>query len=195
MAYNTDDKMRIRAFYETHDLSARATAQHFQEIGYSVSEKTVQGWARKEEWVKQRFDSLETAVAALLPEDLLSRVGDTVKQQIIEQATDAIEGRTEPLPTEIIGDYAEKVSRELIWQNLSREALLGKMANNLRKADKIAEGSSSMGVVATYHGMLTSAIQTVHGKQISIISPNKNSLSQEELDSLSTEELMARLER
>jgi len=192
MAIDKDIKLKIRAKYESSDISAKKVAEEFRADGVDVSEKTVQAWIRKEGWVKGRFGSLAEAIEELLPKEVLESVGEEVKKRII----DSMAGK-EVVSGEVIDKYAEAVSKEVIWQQLSRNSLLGKLGQNLQRAENNVSITPSMGNVATYHGMLISTIQTMYGKKvdISIDNPALQGLGDEELKNKSTDELIEIIER
>jgi len=196
MAHNEDDKIKIRAFYECNDLSYGKVAEHFADMGIEVSKKTIEYWGRKEGWKRNRFASMQEAVEALIPSDVLENVGEAMKEKIVSQMVQEAGEPSEPLEAEVLPQYVEAVSEEMIYQTLNRRSLLGKMAKNLNAAELIADRSPSIGVKATFHQMVTSAITTVYGKKVEMVpqDPNNKLLDDRELSELSTEELLARLE-
>ena len=199
MAYDEDIKIKVRAYYECNDLSYPKVTKHFEDLGYEVSVKTVQAWGGNDaqvggKWVKNKYASMGEAVEALLPPEVLESVTDSVKKTIVGAM--ASEGGGETITPEILDAEVEAVSEELIWQTLNKHSLMGKMAKNLMRAEKVAKVSTAIGVHATYHGMLTSAIGTLYGKKVEMVpqDPNNKILSDKELDNMSTEELQRLVE-
>jgi len=191
MALDNDLKIKARAYFECNTLSYKKVGEHLEEIGYEVSIKTLQAWGAKEKWVKNRYGSMKEAIEALLPKEVLDNVTDTVKEKIIQ----AMNEDNVAITPEIIDQQVEAVSQEVIYQTLNKHALMGKLALNLTKAEIIANNSTSMGVKATFHGMLIGTIQTVYGKKIEMTpqDPNSKVLGEKEMSQLSTQELQEML--
>lgn len=195
MAHDMDTKLKIRAFYECNDMSLAKVHLHFESLGYDVSKKTIENWARDAsqamgKWVKNKYASKRDAVEAILPPDVLENVEESMREVIIKALMS--EGG-EVIEPEIIEESAGAVSRQLIYDTLSKHSLLGKMTANLNRAEKAAATSTSIGVHATYHQMLTSTIQTVYGKKIEMVpeDPNNKVRSDTELEEMSTADLRA----
>lgn len=188
MAHDMDTRTKIRAFYECNDLSFAKVFAHFDGMGYDVPKKTMEAWARDEtqhggRWVKNRYDNMKTAVEQALPPEILANVEESMREVMVKALMEEGNGVIEP---EIVEASAEAVSKELIFQTLSKHSLLGKMTKNLGRAEKVAEVSTSIGVHATFHQMLTSTIQTVYGKKIEMVpeDPNNKVLSDEEYENM-----------
>ena len=188
MAHQDDLKIRMRAYYECNSLSYPKVTKHFEDLGYEISVKTVQAWGGAEGWEKNKYADMSTAVEKLLPPEVLNNVTDAMKQTII----DGIANEGGVVDAEVIEAEAEAVSRELIYKILSKENILGQMANNLQKAGLIASSSTSMGVKATYHGMLVSAKDAVYGKKVVMTPSDPNNLvsKDEDFEEMSKEQLL-----
>jgi len=195
MAHDQDLKIKARAFYECNELSIAKVAAHFDALGYGDIKKSMENWARDEKqdggkWVKGKYANMRDAVEALLPAGVLAEVTDSMKETIIRGIMD---DGGEPLDVDVIDAEAEAVSQELIWQTLNKHNLLGMLTTNLKRAETSARGSTSIGVHATFHQMVTSTIQTVYGKKVEMVphDPNNKILSDKEMDELDTERLLA----
>jgi len=188
MAHDEDIKTKIRAYYECNDLSYAKVTKHFEDLGYEVSFKTVQAWGGKAKWEKNKYKSMGEAVEALLPSEVLDNVTDTVKQTII----DGIKKESgEILTPEVLDSMADAVSEELVWQTLNKHSLMGEMATTLKRAKLASVGSTSIGVHATYHGMLTSTVGTLYGKKVQMVphDPNSKSVLDKDVKEMGIEEL------
>ena len=164
-------------------------AKHFEELGYEISVKTIQAWGASEGWVKNKYADMATAVEKILPPEVLHNVDEAIKKVIV----DGIVNEGGVVDAEVVEASAEAISAELIYKVLSKESILGQMASNLQKAGVIAERSTSIGVKATYHGMLVSAKDAVYGKKVVMTpsDPNHRLSSDEDFEKMSREELLA----
>ena len=198
MAHDQDLKIKARAFYECNELSIAKVAGHFDALGYGNIKKTMESWAGNDKqeggkWVKGKYTNMRDAVEALLPPAVLEDVTESMKETIIKSLMDEGVGA---LDVDVIEAKAEAVSKELIFQTLNKHNLLGMMTENLQRAENSAKVSTSIGVHATFHSMLTSTIQTVYGKKVEMVpvDPNNQIMSDKEMETLSNEELQALLE-
>ncbi len=194
MAYDKEVKIKVRAFYECNNVSMAKAAEHFESLGYEVKLKTMQSWAGEEKWQKNKYESLRQAVSSLVPVEVLDSVGDKIKASIVDEMVDDVDGVITP---EIDEAVIEAVSEELIWGQLNKKALMGELAQNLHKTKVIAANSTSISVKATYHSMVISTIQTVHGKKVQMVpqDPSHKMQSEEDIDKMDTEALLEILER
>ena len=194
MAHDNDIKIKVRAFYECNSVSMSKVYEHFTSLGYEVKQKTMEHWSSKEKWQKNKYSSIREAVSSLLPIEVMESVSSTVKDTIIDNMTAGAEGI---IPSFVDDGMVEAVSEELIWQQLNKKALMGELAQNLKKTKIIANSSASMSIKATYHGMILSTIQTVHGKKVEMIpqDPSNTIMSNIDAEKLSTEELLEIMEK
>jgi hypothetical protein len=199
MAISEDVRIKVRMFYETHSLSAGKVEEHFHSIGYEeVKKKTIEYWMQSDKkagiaWVKNRYASQDEAFEGLVDIGLMGQVEgkgkEILKAQMLKEHGGALEA-------EVIEDMAEQGAKEMAYRALNKRSLGVKLAENLNRAEEIVKKTPSMGNVATYHGMLISTHQTVHGKttNIGLQNPDSKSMSDDDIKKLSTEQLKEMME-
>jgi hypothetical protein len=194
MAISEDVRMKVRMFYETHSLSAGKVEEHFRSIGYDeVKKKTIEYWMQSDKkagiaWVKNRYASQDEAFEGLVDIGLMGQVGEKGKEILKAQM---LKEHGEVLEPEVIDDMAEKAAKEMAYRSLNKQALGMKLAENLNRAEGLVKKVTTMGNVSTYHGMLISTHQTVHGKttNIGLQNPESSAMSDDDIKKLSTDEL------
>lgn len=194
MAIGEDVRIKVRMFYETHSLSAAKVEEHFHTIGFlEVKKKTIEYWMQSDAkasiaWVKNRYASQDEAFEGLVDIGLMGQVEGKGKEILKAQL---LKEHGELLEPEVIEEMAEHGAKEMAYRALNKQALGMKLAENLGRAEDLVKKSTTMGNVATYHSMLISTHQTVHGKttNIGLQNPDSGAMSDDEIKKLSTEEL------
>ena len=180
MAVDPTLKLKIRAVYESNNLSPRKLKEtRFSDV--DVSHKTIESWVSKEGWKKNRCGDMTEAMDALIDATINEKMMDKAKQMVKSALGDDEKPEA----------YVEEVSSEMARRAITLGALQMKMGENLYRAEFFAKNAKSIGTVQTYHAMLTSTYQTIHGKQTNfkLLDPSEKEYSDEELERMSTEEL------
>jgi len=197
MAHDKDIKIKARAIYEcgNEKISFAKVAEQLMLRGDidEISRKTIEYWASKDKkngnpWIKGKYKSLSDAIEALLPKEVTENIHETVKKKIVDSMANA-----DAIEPEVIDMQTKEISKELVYQTLSKASLSTKLAESLLRAENIAKTMlNNMSIQATFHSMLTSTIQTVYGRKVEIApqDPNSSILDDKELAQMSTEELL-----
>ncbi|DAB40276.1 MAG TPA: hypothetical protein CFH81_08765 [Sulfurovum sp. UBA12169] len=199
MAIGDDMEIRVRMYYETHDLSTAKVEEYFTSIGHAqIKRKTMESWMQRDKkagipWIKNRYATLDEAFESLVDIGVLGSVEDKAKGILKESLT---KEHGAVLNADVIEDMAQEGARQMVYRTLNKYSLGEKMAKNLERAETIVLRATTMGNVATFHRMLIDTHQAVHGKttNIGLQNPNSQSLSEEEIKTKSTEELRSMLE-
>jgi hypothetical protein len=177
MAVDETLKYKIRAIYESNNLSPKKVKEeHFP--AEDVSDKTIASWVSKEGWIKNKYSSLTQAFEKLL--------GAEVEEKLKEKGREIVEG-------EVIGampeTFKDAITAEAVRQALTINFMHQEMVKNLLRMGKLAEHSGSMGTLATYQAAQISTYHALHGKEVRHTFTDLDSLSDEELENLPTEQL------
>jgi hypothetical protein len=184
MAKDQTVKLKIRAFYESHNTSVKQLYDRFDK--YDISYKTIAYWIKNENWVKSKYNELQDAIDALIVDEVSSSIDKKVKTMVSKKVVlGEIEDKNRA------EDYfINEVATELMFSCVSKHFLAKEMVSNLRIAKEFAVSSEHIGTNKTYHDMLTSTYQTIHGKQTNIGLINPTITDNKELENMSSEELL-----
>lgn len=186
MAKDKTVKLKIRAYYESHDVTYRQLFNHFKE--YDVSQKTMEYWGREEEWQKAKYQDLAAAVDEIYAGEIVENIESQVDALIKRRALGSIKDKNAE-------DYfANEISKELLFSATNKHFLAKEMVENLNRAKSFAVVSKSIGTNKVYHEMLTSTYATLHGRQTNIGVVNPNVRDTQTLENMSNEELLELLE-
>ena len=200
MAVDKEIKLEIRAFYESNTLSYAKVATHFVELGYEDYKKSMENWGRTDvpRWEKNKYADIAEALESLVDESVMDAMHDKaqemIKNKIKGDHSETVDA--EVLDEEDLEAMSAAAVKQLTYKILNKNALTAKMAQNLERAEKKAKKAKTIGVLSTYHNMLTTTYTTVHGKQTNIVlsDPNHEVKSDKELEDMSSEELQDLLE-
>lgn len=182
MAVDIKIKLDIRAYYEANNLTFKEVARYANTKGYGVSQKSIEYWGRKEEWVKGRYSSLVEAYEELMDNSIIN---EEIKEKTIKVVQ---ESKSIPVTAEEL--FANNITTEILYQASNKHFLIKEQIENLHRAKCIAASSDKIAPVKSYHDMLISTYQTIHGKQTSITVGNPNVRDSSELESMSHDALL-----
>lgn len=185
MAHDPQLKSRVRATYESNNLSFVKVHELFPDI---VSHKTIEGWARQDKkegspWVKNRYTSLAEAVDAVVEQNM---------EVLQESATNAIKKEMKGVPVELVDDraYIEALGKSEIKKSLTKKSLVEMMEENLLSAYDLARNSGHINTKATFQMMAKSVMESKYGKNINVGTLDMSSINSDEIAQMSQEQLI-----
>jgi len=186
MAVDESLKEDIKIYYETHSLSVAKVYDVFSEC--DVSKKTIEAWVTNERWTKNKYPNAKAKAKETLTASVVKNIKDDAKDELLKALEEDAQNQTP--------EYNEKVVAELINDELSLTGIQVKMAKNLKRAEVFAEHSKSITTNKTFHDMLVSTHQVMHGKQPTFVINNLNgNISGEEMKNMSKDELKKIIEK
>lgn len=190
MAHDPQLISRVRALYESNNLSFKRLYEDFSEISSSVaSHKTIEGWASADKkkgipWIKNRYSSLAEAIDAVVEQNM---------EQLQNTATDAIKNQIKGVvPAELIDDdtYLNALGENEVRKSLTKQGIVEMMEENLLDAFKLAKTSGHINTKATFQMMAKSVMESKYGKNINIGTVDISNITEEELNNMSQQELI-----
>lgn len=185
MAYDPQLKSKVRATYESNNLSfVRIHEMFSHEIS---SNKTIEGWANRDKtegspWIKNRYGSLREAIDAVVEKNIENLQG---------VATEAIKKQME-VPVELVENeaYIRELGVSEVKKSLTKHGLVEMMEENLLDAYKLARGSGHINTKATFQMMAKSVMESKYGKNINIGAADMSSITNEEITQMSQQQLI-----
>ncbi len=193
MAYDETLKAKVRAGYESQNLSYRKLHEFYShEI---PSHKTIESWAKADSakgvpWLKNRYRNLSDAIDAVVEKGM---------DALHEEATSLIKNRLKEgqvVPVELVDNdaYIEALGKEEVVKVLTKKNYMEMMDSNLLEAQPIAKLSTHINVKATFQMMIKSVVETKYGKNINLNAvSSSDSFNKEELAGKSEAELIEML--
>lgn len=181
MAKDPTVKLKIRAHYESHNLTFKELFEHFKD--YDVSQKTMEYWARVEEWQKGKYQDIATATDDIVANEISENIDDKIKALVRSKSVGVIKDKSAE------EYFVNEVSKELVFAAVNKNFLAKEMIENLNRAKSFAIMSKGIGTNKVYHNMVTSTYTTLHGRQtnIGLVDPRVRDAGT--LEAMSTEEL------
>ena len=193
MAYDESIKAKVRATYESENLSFRKVHEMFSsEI---LSHKTIESWAKADNerglgWVKNRYSNLDEAIDSVVEQsisELIYNASKALKQEL---------KRGGIVPLELIenSSYIDSLGEQQVKKALTKKSYMDMMDENLLEAHVLAKNSMNIGTKATFQMMIKSVVETKYGKNINLNAvSSSDSFNKEELAGKSEAELIEML--
>ena len=186
MAYDPTIKSKVRATYESNNLSFKKVHELFPDI---PSHKTIEGWASADKkkdspWVKNRYSSMSEAIDAVVEQNM---------EELQGSATDAIKNQMKGIvPVELVDDeaYIKELGANEVKKSLTKHGLVEMMEDNLMDAFKLAKTSGHINTKATFQMMAKSVMEAKYGKNINVGTLDMNNITNEEITQMSQEQLI-----
>lgn len=174
-------RLEARIWYETHDQSAREVGRQF-----SLPRKTIEDWARKEGWIKNRYGPDKERARAIIEEAAKAALRKGAGKDIAVELA-LTDGEMKP------SEYHDKVAGAIFEQIISLDALHKKMGKAVYIADEMVKKAKYLSDVKTYAEIIKTAKEVTYGKEPDTIIKNLNigSVSAQDMALLSDDELRA----
>lgn len=186
MAKDPALKLRIRAFFESKEITYKELFEQFKDCG--VSQKTMEYWGREDKWEKGKYKNLDIAIDAVFAAEMTENIEGQTKKLVKQLAIGVVKDKGAE------EYFVNEITKELLFAAVNKNFLAKEMVENLADAKRIATVSRMIGVKKTYHDMLTSTYTTLHGRQTNIGLVPPTVRDTQSLEQLNSDELLELLE-
>ena len=175
MAYDESIKAKVRATYESENLSFRKVHEMFSsEI---PSHKTIESWAKADKerglgWVKNRYSNLDEAIDSVV-EQSISELKDNASKALKQELK---RGGVVPLELVENSSYIDSLGEQQVKKALTKKSYMDMMDENLLEAHVLAKNSMNIGTKATFQMMIKSVVETKYGKNINLNNSNSSDI-------------------
>ncbi|MDR2153059.1 MAG: hypothetical protein LBO72_09575 [Helicobacteraceae bacterium] len=174
-------KREARIWYETHEQSAREVSKQFK-----LSHKTIEDWARKEGWVKNKYGADKERARKIIEDAAKEALQKGAGRDIASELA-MTDGEMKPTK------YHESVASAIFEQIISLDSLHKRMGKAVVIADNILERAKLLSDVKIYTEIIKTAKEVTYGKEPDTIIKNVNigSITPQEMAQMTDEQLLA----